>query len=148
VSAPDYNDPTYVADRLAIEDLLTRYALAIDTKDWDLLDTVFTPDAKLDYTTAGGIAGDYPKVKAWLAEVLAGFPMTQHFITNHAVTIEGDGATVRSYVYNPMGSHRRDGTLKLFYTGGFYVDRMRRTADGWRIVDRYEDMTWSEGLDR
>ena len=41
-----------------------------------------------------------------------------------------------------------DGKLKLFYTGGFYIDRMRRTPDGWRIVDRYEDMTWSEGLDR
>ena len=148
MSEPPPFENQYLADRLELDDLLTRYALAIDTKDWDLLDTVFTPDAHLDYTTAGGIVGDYPKVKAWLMEVLAGFPMTQHLITNRTVTIDGDEANVRSYVYNPMGSTGRDGSLKLFYTGGFYIDRMRRTPDGWRIVDRYEDMTWSEGLNR
>ena len=47
-------------DRFAIEDLLQRYTTAIDDKDWDLLDTVFAPDAVLDYTTSGGPKGSYP----------------------------------------------------------------------------------------
>jgi len=45
-------------DRFEIDELLTRYATAIDDKTFDLLDTVFTPDAHVDYISAGGIAGD------------------------------------------------------------------------------------------
>ena len=41
--------PVRIADRLEIDDLLTRYTVAIDTKDWDLLATCFTPDAHIDY---------------------------------------------------------------------------------------------------
>jgi hypothetical protein len=59
-----------LADRVAMDDLLTRYATAIDSRDWDLLDTVFTDDAQLDYRSAGGIEGSYPEVRRWLAEVL------------------------------------------------------------------------------
>ena len=45
-----------LADRLAIEDLLTRYAHAVDRHDWDLYRSVFTDDAHIDYPSAGGIA--------------------------------------------------------------------------------------------
>jgi len=34
-----------MSDRLEIQALLARYAHAIDTRDWDGLDDVFTPDA-------------------------------------------------------------------------------------------------------
>ena len=47
--------PQEIADRIEIDDLITRYATAVDTKDWDLYRTVFTDDAVIDYTSAGGI---------------------------------------------------------------------------------------------
>ena len=81
-----------ISDRIEINDLLTRYTTAIDTKSWKLLDTCFTPDAHLDYTSAGGIKGAYPQVRAWLEKALAAFPMTVHFIGNSVVTLEGDKA--------------------------------------------------------
>ena len=34
--------PEEIADRIALDDLMTRYVDAIDTKNWDPLDTVFT----------------------------------------------------------------------------------------------------------
>ena len=37
-----------LADRLAIEDLLTRYATAVDRQDWNLYRSVFTADAEVD----------------------------------------------------------------------------------------------------
>ena len=37
--------PQEVADRAEIHDVIVRYGWAIDTKDWALLDTVFTDDA-------------------------------------------------------------------------------------------------------
>ena len=50
-----------ISDRLEIADVLTRYTRAIDTGDWDKLDTVFTPDAEIDYTESGGIAAGFAR---------------------------------------------------------------------------------------
>jgi hypothetical protein len=48
-------DEIALPDRMAMEDLLTRYATAVDARNWDLLDSVFTHDAHLDYRSAGGV---------------------------------------------------------------------------------------------
>ena len=41
-------DAQEVADRVEISGLLTRYSTAIDSKQFDLLDDVFTEDAMID----------------------------------------------------------------------------------------------------
>ena len=131
-----------ISDRIEIDDLLTQYATAIDTKDWELYSACFTPDAVIDYTAAGGIKGTLPEVRRWLAEVMAGFPMTQHLITNRAVRIDGDTATSRCCLFNPMGVP--DGSsLMVFLEGGSYRDKLVRTAHGWRITERIEESTFS-----
>ena len=120
-----------LADRLEINDLLVRYAWAIDDKSFDTLDTVFTPDAHIDYTRTGGIAGSLAEIKPWLAESLAAFPATQHLLSNA--------------VYNPMGAATREGPLHFFFMGGIYADEMVRTAAGWRIKQRVEHLVWMDG---
>ena len=50
-----------ISDRIEIDDLLTRYATGVDRKDWDLWETCFTDDARIDYTAFGGIAGAFQK---------------------------------------------------------------------------------------
>jgi len=132
-----------IADRLDIDDLLTRYATAVDTKDWDLYETCFTPDAFIDYTAAGGVKGRLPEVKKWLAEVMPLFPMTQHVVVNRVVTIDGDTATARSCFFNPMGVPDPDRGIKLFFDGGYYNDKLVRTSDGWRIAERVEETSYS-----
>jgi 3-phenylpropionate/cinnamic acid dioxygenase small subunit len=134
-----------ISDRIEIDDLLIRYTVAIDTKDWELLDMVFTPDAKVDYTTSGGIKGDYPEVRAWLAKALALFDMTQHLISNSVVRIDGDTATARTMVFNPMGRDDGKGGLSLFYVGAWYDDKLVRTPEGWRITERFEEQAFLEG---
>lgn len=131
-----------IADRFEIQDLLTRYCHAIDTRAWDDLDTVFTPDATIDYTAAGGVRGAFPEVKAWLAEVLPRFAMTQHLVTNHDIRVDGDRATSRVYVHNPMGSRNAEGTLDVFFFGGWYNDQLIRTPAGWRITARVEETAY------
>lgn len=137
-----------VADRIEIDDLLTRYATALDAKDWELFSTCFTPDAFIDYTAAGGVKGTLAEVRQWLAEVMAGFPMTQHLVTNRDVRVEGDSATCRSCLLNPMGLPDGDRGLVLFFDGGYYRDKMVRTAEGWRIAERIEQPTYSTRLHR
>jgi len=136
-----------ISDRLEIEDLLVSYCTAIDTKKFDDLNSVFTPDAHIDYTSAGGVKGAFPEVKQWLAEVLAMFPMTQHSVTNFAIKVEGDRAISRCAFYNPMGVPISEGEegLKLYFFGGYYNDTLIRTGDGWRISQRIEESTWNDG---
>ena len=134
-----------ISDRLQIHDLLVRYTVAIDHKDWELLDTCFTPDAHLDYTSAGGIAGDYPKVRAWLEAALAPFPVTVHALANSVLELDGDAATARTYVHNPMTFPNPDGSIHLFTVGAYYNDRLVWTQDGWRIAERIEEQAFLDG---
>jgi len=134
-----------LSDRLQINDLLTRYTVALDTKDWALLDTCFTPDAQVDYTESGGIKGIYPDVRRWLEKTLALFPMTQHFISNSTVRLDGDRASARTYVFNPMGSPKPGGGLEIFTVGAYYNDDLVRTPEGWRITRRFEELAFFDG---
>ena len=134
-----------ISDRIEIQDLLIRYTVAIDEKDWEKLDTCFLPDAKVDYTTSGGIKGEYPEVRAWLAKALAPFTMSQHLISNSTVELDGDRAKTRTMVYNPMGVPRKDGSLHIFTVGAYYDDVLVRTPEGWRIAERFEEQAFMQG---
>ena len=65
-----------ISDQLEIQQLVIDYATAIDQRNFDDLDVIFTPDAYIDYRVMGGIDGTFADVKAWLAEVLPAFPPT------------------------------------------------------------------------
>jgi len=136
-----------IADRLEIQDLLTSYCTAIDTKRFDELDSVFVSDAFIDYTSAGGVKGLLPEVKKWLSEVLNMFPMTQHIVSNFEISVDGDEATSRCAFYNPMGlpPAERTESLQLMFFGGYYNDKLIRTSNGWRISQRIEESTWDYG---
>ena len=134
-----------IADRLEIDQLIVRYAMAIDWKDWDLLDTVFTPDARLDYSTAApDAAGSYPQMKQWLQAALAGFPMTLHHLSKSYVQLDGDRAVCYTKLDNPMsfpvdadGYIDPNGTgLGVMHGGGMYRDTCVRTPEGWRIAEK------------
>ena len=132
-----------LGDRVAIDDLLTAYTVAIDSHDWDRLDTVFTPDAHLDYTASGGRAGSFAEMKAWLAETLPVFTGMQHFVTQKDVRLAGDAATVRAYFLNPLVIDREDGTRWQMDIGGIYAHTLVRTPDGWRSRRLVEEMVWN-----
>jgi hypothetical protein len=129
------------ADRFGMDDLLTRYATAIDGRHWELLDSVFTHDAHLDYRSAGGIAGQYPEVRRWLAEVLPVFEVTQHLVTNRLFGRDRDGVSARSCFLN-ANRLQVGGQPWLFTVGGEYHDRLVDTPDGWRIARRIERTLW------
>ena len=90
-----------ISDRLEIQQLLVDYSTAIDSRRFDDLDRVFTPDAYIDYTELGGIAGTYGDVKAWLAEVLPNFPAYFHMLGNFDIRIDGDTASSPHHPLQP-----------------------------------------------
>ena len=136
-----------LSDRAEIADVLTRYTRAIDTGEWDKLDTVFTPDAQIDYTQSGGIAAAYPEVKPWLAEMLpAFFPKRMHTLGQLDIQVDGDSATCSAYFHNPMPMDDGAGGEKIVEFGGIYHHTLARTPDGWRSVRLLEEVVWKRGL--
>lgn len=132
-----------ISDRLEIQDLFARYSFAIDERDWDALDAVFTPDARIDYSETGGAAGDFATIKAWLPKALERFPMFQHMVATTKLDIDGDEARSRTILFNPMVFRNEAGADQVFFIGLWYRDRLVRTPAGWRIAERYEEMAYS-----
>ncbi|HZC71034.1 MAG TPA: nuclear transport factor 2 family protein [Jatrophihabitans sp.] len=133
-----------LSDRLEIEDLITAYSYAIDFREFDDLDVIFTPDARLDFTATGGIAGPLPQIKDWLASVLVHFGGHQHLVATTQVHLEGDTAAARSICHNPMWF--ADAAQPPLYVGLWYLDEFVRTAAGWRIASRIQRKGYLHGL--
>ena len=131
-----------VEDRLAIQDLIARYPLAVDGRDWDALDDLFTPDARIDFTTFGGPAGDLASTKAFLRDALGGFKRTQHMMGLPAITLSGDSATARTSCNNPMVMDGADGETAVWLIGLWYDDEFTRTPDGWRFTARKQERSY------
>ena len=130
-----------ISDRLEIQQLMINYSTAIDERDFDKLDQVFTPDAYIDYRAMGGIDGRYPEIKAWLKEIMPTFPNYYHMLGNPSVTISSNSATSRTICFNPMvtGAAEGQSQTEVFFCGLWYADKHTRTADGWRIAERIEE---------
>lgn len=128
-----------ISDELEITGLLNRYARAVDGQDWELWRSLFTEDAHIDYSSAGGLVGGRDAVAAWLERSLALMPMTQHYITNVEADITGDTATVRAMFYNPM---LLPGAASTSACGGYYHHQLVRTENGWRSRQLREESLW------
>jgi len=135
-----------ISDRLEIQDLLARYSYAIDERNWDGLDAVFTPDAVIDYTETGGARGSVAQIKAWLPVALERFPKFQHMVATTKLELEGDKARSRTCLFNPMVYRAEDGAESVFFIGLWYRDTLVRTPDGWRIAERYEEMGYAHNV--
>jgi len=127
-----------VADVLAIQDLAIAYAHAVDDGDWTRWEALFVPDARIDYSSAGGIAGTPAELAAWMPEALAVFECCLHVTATHEVRLTGaDTATGRVHVFNRNGA-RWDGVPEIVDVGAVYEDTYVRVGDRWRFASRVE----------
>ncbi|GAA4682003.1 nuclear transport factor 2 family protein [Gordonia humi] len=131
-----------ISDRFEIQQLMIDYSTAIDSRRFDDLDRVFTPDAHIDYRATGGTTGRFPEVKAWLAEILPRFPAYAHLLGNFDLSIHGDAATGRTMCFNPMVLSQEP--KQVLYCGIWYLDEFVRTDDGWRISRRVEEKCYDQ----
>lgn len=140
-----------VLDRLAVDGLVTEYAVAVDDGDWAAYRRLFTADGRADYRSAGGIEGDAGQVAAWLTESLGLFSMRQHLIVNRRLRFgileqdTGDTARVLADYVNPMrfaGDGDGGSTAPDFVCGGRYSFGLLRTAEGWRLREVVVQEKW------
>jgi ketosteroid isomerase-like protein len=141
----DADDLRHLLDRLAIQDLYARYTAALNALDFDALDAVFTPDARIDASAFGVPAMAFDEFRPFLAEAFAGFRGHLYVTHDLSVTLRDDDADVRAAFTASVGLDA-GGVLHQVTEGGYYVDRLVRTADGWRVADRVEVPAFMWGM--
>ena len=131
-----------ISDRLEIQDLMVRYSYAIDSRSWDALDDVFTPDAHIDYSVFGGSVGNLAETKDFLREAMPMFSTLQHMVSGTTIAFTGaDTADTRTQCHNPMTMGDAE-SPDLMVCGLWYVDKLVRTSNGWRIKERVEEKVY------
>jgi ketosteroid isomerase-like protein len=134
-------------DTATDEDLITavtiRYCWALDTREFDRLSHVFTPDAVGDYGSLGTFHGP-DEIAGFVAKVLTPLDASQHLVSNHDVAVNGDTATCRCQLQAQHFREAAEGGA-TYLVGGYYVDDLVRTPAGWRIHHRSLHRTWTDG---
>jgi hypothetical protein len=134
-----------LADRAAIQDLATAYAHASDDGDWVRWESLFLPEALIDYTSAGGIAGNPAEVASWMPGALSIFTFCLHTTATHDISFTGPNrATGRVHVFNRNGV-MWDGRPEIVDIGAVYHDAYERRGDHWKIATRIEHTTYIVG---
>ena len=119
-----------IADRIALQDVMLKYAMGVDERDYDLYRSCFADDVEvLDFGSEPVHGRD-----AWLAYVkkaLERYNATQHMLGPQLATVDGDTAHARTdvqalhYLKEPQGS-----TFTLWAT---YETDMVRIDGAWKI---------------
>jgi 3-phenylpropionate/cinnamic acid dioxygenase small subunit len=126
-------EPDEAADRIAVVDLLTRYATALDHRDWALLDQIFTADAEGRY--GGPPLVGCEALRRMIRGMLDGCGPTQHLLGNFIIELAGDEAhsvcSVRAF-HAGIGAAAGH-TYEVF---GEYRDALVRLPQGWRVARR------------
>ncbi|MBW2242938.1 MAG: nuclear transport factor 2 family protein [Deltaproteobacteria bacterium] len=136
-----------LADRRELNDLVARYARAIDRRDYPALRQVFTEDVHMS-----GYRGDPASVEALysnqgLEDVIAAiqtleeFEQVHHVVSQQLVEIDGDRATGETYGTTHFVWHD-DGVLTHRTHVCRYQDRYRRESGRWQIEERRLIFDW------
>lgn len=134
-------------DRSAISDVQLRYASGIDMRDWTLYRSCFTDDLEIDFSSVFGGGPRRMKADQWVETVrrtISGLKATQHMITNHVITLQGDEAACVAYVQarHHLPNDTGGSDQAMF---GYYTNRFGRTPDGWKIRACKLTVTWNTG---
>ncbi len=122
-------------DKTEIIEVLNLYAFALDAKQWDLFDLIFTEDVTAEFGPASALWTDLDTFKRAFAAFHETLDNQQHQMMGQLVHMDGDTAYAFSYgnwllIRNAAeGGHQWIGT-------GWYDDLLVRTDHGWRIKRR------------
>jgi hypothetical protein len=93
----------------------------------------------------GGSVGNLAETKAFLTEAMPMFTTLQHMVSGTTIAFDGDTATAKTQCHNPMTMGDTENP-DLMLCGLWYVDKLVRTGDGWRIKERVEEKVYMKVL--
>ena len=123
-------------DRLAIHDLLVRYATALDGGDIETVVDCFTADAVLESPVIGRITG-HAAIRGFAARFAAqraGGTQFRHMVTNIAAAIEPGGERARATAYL-LVMITRGGKSRTLPPGRYECEAVK-AGETWRFRRR------------
>lgn len=127
-----------------IAGVIHRYSTAMDTRQWELMEEVFTVEAIGDL--GGLVCNGRKETVRFIRSAIECCASTHHMNGNIEAAIRGDTASVRSkFSAWHLGKDRSQNDL--FLALGTYSDEFVRTAAGWRIARREERTQMEVWLD-
>jgi ketosteroid isomerase-like protein len=121
-------------DWLGINDLFTRYSMALDDGDVDGVVACFTADATVESPVVGTYAG-LAKIRQFaerIAAVRRAGTQLRHVVSNLAAEVDGDRARARCYLVTYI---TRDGRSALLAPGEYNCELVK-TGNRWRFSRR------------
>jgi hypothetical protein len=136
-------------DRTAISEVVIKYAMGVDRRDWRMFADCFTDPVYADFSSGGMPAATFPRAELVdrVSTALNGFTATQHISPNHVIEFDDDDparAVCHSYMY---AQHLLEGSPNgdRYLLRGSYTNHMLRTPGGWRIERTVQHRSWSDG---
>jgi hypothetical protein len=137
----DFNDFNEITQRRY------QYALGIDTRDFDLLRSIFTDEITMDFEDYSGQPASTMPTDEWVAGcriLFTGLDATQHVMTNPIVQVDGDRATCRMYMKAEHFFQNDQGNVD-FALGGYYTDTLEKVGGKWLINGVTLKLFWNRG---
>src|SRR3954453_9112345 len=122
-------------DRSDIIEVLNLYGFALDARQWDLFDDVFTPDVHAEFGPAGTGWTDLEAIKQGFAAFHSTLDSHQHTLMGHLVRVDGEQAHAFSWGNWLLVREAAPGGPTWLGTG-WYDDELVRRDRGWRIKKR------------
>jgi len=135
-----------ITNRLEIQELLSSYCFAIDERDWDTYQKIFTKDAIIDDSAAGGFKSGVDEHVSFMKKALTKVLISQHQISPCLIKFLNDQeAIVKTKCLCPMVLEAGD-DKHVFYQGLWYKSIVVHTSDGWRIKEHIEHDYWKDNM--
>lgn len=135
-----------IQNRLEIGDIVTRYAFAVDQRDWTAFDDIFDDEVCL---VVPHVPQDRPVMRQselvqLIREAVSGFAATRHPVANQLVAVDGDTGTCKAYRNAWHTLPTDQGIADYCLVRGQYDWKLIRTKTGWRISEMVITFTHAE----
>ncbi|MCZ2127724.1 MAG: nuclear transport factor 2 family protein [Anaerolineales bacterium] len=131
-----------VENRLAIQELIAKFATSFDLKDWGGLQACFTETFRADYSDMNGappqtvIAAEYAQSRR---EMLKNFKL-HHLVSNYEIDFaDSKSATCRASMIVWRKSEAEQQTAHCFY-----IFQLTKESGDWKIYEIAQKIFWNE----
>jgi 3-phenylpropionate/cinnamic acid dioxygenase small subunit len=146
---PQNTSTLSLQDRAEIDDVLARYAFALDLREWHDLRSVFSEDAEIDYSESTQLHSGIEQIVEFFRSTAIRVAATQHLLHTSRVWHTGEDTaeglthvTAHHVAYGLPWPVAEEATYTVT---GTYTDRYIRTPVGWRIAYRRNSILTRSG---
>lgn len=123
-----------IVDHHEIRKTLSNYCQACDRGDEARMASVYAEDSWDDHGAVKASGPEFSRLMA--SRVRETYATMYHLLGQSTIRVDGDTAAAETYFIAVARNKPSEGTSMCYQLGGRFVDKLVRTADGWKIKYR------------